>query len=34
MMNTFDLQLSEDEQYELFKKLMEISNEKLTKLNK
>ena len=34
MINKFDLQLSEDERYELYKKLMEINDEKLAKLNK
>lgn len=32
MINKSDLQLSEDEQYELYKKLMEINDEKLAKL--
>lgn len=34
MINKFDLQLLEDEQYELYKKLMEMNDEKLSKLNK
>ena len=29
MINKFDLQLLEDEQYELYKKLMEMNDEKL-----
>lgn len=34
VMNKFNLVLSEDEQYEAYQKLMEINDEKLSKLNK
>ena len=34
VINKFNLVLSEDEQYQLHKKLMEINDEKLSQLNK
>lgn len=34
VINKFNLVLSEDEQYQLHKKLMDINDEKLSKLNK